>query len=1583
MRPWKTKPIPVCLTVGLFFSHSCAQPSIPNGGVQADPKKRISGLQIERQTTSSSNSTETNANQQSDQSTATVNTPQAALVEELSANLMTHLRRDSVPEHHARVVVDQVKTSLQTDASLSLSAQSDAVAPNRTLSLTGSSSEAWEVDILAGLVREGTLSLAHQRLRNLLPGQKKTIHRAVLETAYMTAESLPDALNSNQTIQLNRRVVESSAQSLLVLMEDRTHNGPRTMAGFIEQLGTSAVSTSLSLIGAQERPNQVIEAGVEALVATLSRNIDQTQANASQGSGPADIPELNLIETGIAASVRAVGGTDLNAQADGTIGGLIQASVAALASSSIYSVLSDALKADVTSAALSAAVSELQNAGIPKQDLGDSAAGISATALQRFRSVVNSQESFADLSVDLVQVVVIELSEAIAEQDQLDASLSSVLDASLNELHTPESGAEPTDQSVLDEIIRETQAIAVQTNPTRASANPFAYVFVPRTSNASTQIANGADGNAAGVDGTTGSQTQAGAVASPTGQSDNPGGGVAANSGSAPQPPSRATPPAQVRAELSLANAEEEIIIPAVFAGQQRTVRVRLENSSAKPITSIEVSTSAQELSIGDIEACLSGLAAGSRCSFEISFDSTAAMALRENLTVAFADEFGTLSVDFAVSAQALDFSLSSTSVDFPNQTIGETATQTVTVGNLSDVAQNLSFSGLSSALSISEQDCATLAASGSCSFTVSYTPTDKETLSQTLTIHHAELSASKTISIAGSSAFNNVPTVSDATVNTGLLMNTEGLITLAYQDDDGDLATSCSLSSFNQLSETAACSCDSSGLCQVGLTGSSDYFGQASFTFTVTDKDGVSTPATIGLTIYQTSLPPQLTTADLSLSPGARATIRNADLRATDDSDQANELVYTVQSVPSQGDLLKDGKVLTTGSTFTQAELAFGYIAYAHTAGNDTDDSFTVSLSDSDGNAAPTAPADAPANISITVNDLCSSHSTATEWDEVGSGPYVICTPAQIEDLASQCGPVGTACSAQLRLSANLDMTGITLASIGSSAHPFAGSFDGGFHQISKMTFTTSASDQGLFGIVGAQGRIENLRLVDSTFTVEHDRFGSLVGNNAGSISYVHLEDVNLTTHSTQQVVDVGSVIGQHQGTATHLSVEADLTVYDVERLGGIIGLMTGSSASLSYARTVGTISGTSDSTSVAGLVGKAASDSSLSYAHTHMSITAGSNVGGAIGTCEGCQLQNTQATGSIQATDKAGILVGTLDSGTANIRNNLGLASLISSTDGGLIGETLSSSSGTIAYNLHVGTISSGTSGFAGSNQGTLSFISNLWDSSVSGQSADAGGSDVSGIDAQTTENLYSSSTYVGWNFTSIWTQPSTGIYPSLSNIPWPSRPRASCNAHLTAGFTADGVYQIDPDGLGAGAAPYDAYCDMTTDNGGWTLVMNYLHKDATTPSLSTLTDRLPLQNSTTLGTDESSQSTYWGHASTTLLADFSFSEARFYCKTSEHERIMHFKTTNSQVLDALTSNSGSYSGVQSDFTALSGHTAFLPAQSASFFTTSAAQSMNNFPFYRSGSYHWATAGFGNRWECDDYSNQFGDSLHQVWIR
>ncbi len=53
--------------------------------------------------------------------------------------------------------------------------------------------------------------------------------------------------------------------------------------------------------------------------------------------------------------------------------------------------------------------------------------------------------------------------------------------------------------------------------------------------------------------------------------------------------------------------------------------------------------------------------------------------------------------------------------------------------------------------------------------------------------------------------------------------------------------------------------------------------------------------------------------------------------------------------------------------------------------------------------------------------------------------------------------------------------------------------------------------------------------------------------------------------------------------------------------------------------------------------------------------------------------------------------------------------------------------------------------------------------------------------------------------------------------------TQPFANCKEYLDNGYLTDGVYTIDIDGVG-GKSPFDCYCDMTNDGGGWTLVYNH---------------------------------------------------------------------------------------------------------------------------------------------------------------
>lgn len=195
--------------------------------------------------------------------------------------------------------------------------------------------------------------------------------------------------------------------------------------------------------------------------------------------------------------------------------------------------------------------------------------------------------------------------------------------------------------------------------------------------------------------------------------------------------------------------------------------------------------------------------------------------------------------------------------------------------------------------------------------------------------------------------------------------------------------------------------------------------------------------------------------------------------------------------------------------------------------------------------------------------------------------------------------------------------------------------------------------------------------------------------------------------------------------------------------------------------------------------------------------------------------------------------------------------------------------------------------------------------------------------------------------------------------------------------------GIYVIDPDGAGTTAST-SCYCDMDTDGGGWTLVLNYLHAGNTNPVLVYKTSTLPLIGSTVIGTDESTSATAWGHTTPAYLNKFTFSELRFYGATSAHGRIIHFKTSHSGTLTYFKSGNGSMTGIAGSYTPLSSHSAYLPGSTGHYFSNQLNDAMTNFPIYLNGTYHWGIRGSGNRWEVDDYPNNSAHSTHhQIWIR
>ncbi|MBF0146530.1 MAG: tandem-95 repeat protein [Magnetococcales bacterium] len=122
---------------------------------------------------------------------------------------------------------------------------------------------------------------------------------------------------------------------------------------------------------------------------------------------------------------------------------------------------------------------------------------------------------------------------------------------------------------------------------------------------------------------------------------------------------------------------------------------------------------------------------------------------------------------------------------------------------------------------------------------------------------------------------------------------------------------------------------------------------------FSVTAADGVGgtmLETTFNLTVSPFNDTPSLTLGVLQLVEGGQVTLGTSHLAATDTEGGAATLDHVLDALPTHGQLLRDGVVLSLGGRFTQAEIDAGRVVYRHDGSDTIHDSFNVHVTDPQG---------------------------------------------------------------------------------------------------------------------------------------------------------------------------------------------------------------------------------------------------------------------------------------------------------------------------------------------------------------------------------------------------------------------------------------------------------------------------------------------------------------------------------------------------------------------------------------------------------------------------------------------------------
>ena len=223
------------------------------------------------------------------------------------------------------------------------------------------------------------------------------------------------------------------------------------------------------------------------------------------------------------------------------------------------------------------------------------------------------------------------------------------------------------------------------------------------------------------------------------------------------------------------------------------------------------------------------------------------------------------------------------------------------------------------------------------------------------------------------------------------------------------------------------------------------------------------------------------------------------------------------------------------------------------------------------------------------------------------------------------------------ITLTADIDLTGKNWTPIGTDYdNSYKGTFDGGGHTITGLTFTTNDEYAGLFGWLNRAGTVKNV-VMEGVQITSNQIYGGSIGGVVG-YSWGTIENCSVSG-SVSGTVYVGGVVGaQIDGSITGCSSSA--TVKGMVDVGGVAG-QTNSSATLTACYATGNVTLEIDpkkNIAGGGLVGMNAGSSLLAcYATGNVTSTGSStgnvHIGGFLGnnytTVTACYWKNNHEQG------------------------------------------------------------------------------------------------------------------------------------------------------------------------------------------------------------------------------------------------------------------------------------------------------------------------------------------------------------------